>query len=160
MPQTAPKLAYRNSAYDAPANFRTRKLDKDRQGTNIKCPPSFGDCDDGYGNFMPETQERSYALNHSLLREVGQRGAHSNIDCLPIRNMSGDPVFAARPDRGTMYVLDHQLQPAYPFHPNSVMAYEPKPREDRGNFTEPKPFYIDTYGFQAPEYDRATGLMR
>tara|TARA_B100000073_G_scaffold194156_1_gene160745 strand:- start:825 stop:1154 length:330 start_codon:yes stop_codon:yes gene_type:complete len=109
---------------------------------------------------MPETQERSYALNSSIMREVGQRGVHSNIDLLPIRNMSADPVYAARPDRGTMYVLDHQLQPAYPIHPLSVMAYEAKPREDRGNFCAPKPFYIDTYGFQSPEYDRATGLIR
>lgn len=150
MPVTGAFRPHRNSAYDARAHFTTRTKDANRLGTKVIGPPTFGyPPEDGHGMFMDETQERSYGLNHSLLHEVGQRGAHSNIDCFPIRNMSTDSVFADRPDRGTCYVLDHQLQPAYPFHPLSVMAYQKKPMEDRGNFTaQPQPFYISTYGGQ------------
>ena len=137
---------HRNSAYDARASFGTRTREHNT-APSLKLKPSPGIPDeDGHGMFMDETQERSYGLNHSLMREVGQRGVHSNIDALPIRSMS-DGVYAARPDRGTTYCLDWQLQPAYPFHPLSTMAYQAKPKEDRGNVNPVQtPFFISNYG--------------
>ena len=141
---------YRNSAYDTGRfpHRRVREKEQNGCGGTVIGPPTFGwPEEDGHGMFMVKTQERSYGLNHALLREVGQRGAHSNIDAIPIRNMSVDGVFNARPDRGTCYVTDWQLQPAYPFHPLSVMGYDKKPTENRGCFDpEQKPFFISTYG--------------
>lgn len=112
---------------------------------NLNVPPGIPP-QDGEGYFMHETQERSYALNHSLMREVGQMGIHSNRDQIPQRAMDIDGVYATRPDRGTTYVLDWQLQPAYPFHPLSTMAYTPRPMENMGS-VDPlqRPFALDSY---------------
>ena len=143
--------ALRNSAYDARPNFTARTKGKNNAPTfkgNLTGPPGIPE-KDGHGMFMDETQERSYALNTSLMHEIGDRAAHSNMDCTPIRSMSGphgDGVFAARPDRGTTYALGWQLQPAHPFHPLSTMAYMRKPMENLGNIDPAqRPLFIDSY---------------
>ena len=112
---------------------------------NLSTPPGIPERDGG-GMMMEETQERSYALNHQLMREVGQQGVHSNIDAIPIRRMNMDAVFAERPDRGTTYRLGWQLAPCYPFHPLSKMAYSSKPMENMGNIDPAmRPLTIDSY---------------
>ena len=140
---------WRNSAFDAGPSMRVRKKEKDGVGVrfkgNLVGPPGIPE-KDGHGLFMDETQERSYALNYNLLRECGFQGAHSNLDAKPIRRMDSDGVFAARPDRGTTYQFGVQLQPAFPFHPLSKMAYSSKPMENLGNIDpRQRPHTIDTY---------------
>jgi hypothetical protein len=145
--------AWRNSAYDSGPRFAVRKKDQSGQSEvfkgNLSVPPGIPP-EDGEGYFMHETQERAYALNHGLMREVGMMGVHSNRDQIPTRSMANDGVFAARPDRGTTYMLDWQLQPAYPFHPMSTMAYTPRPMENMGHIDPlQRPFAVDTYQSQS-----------
>ena len=144
---------YRNNAYDAPARFATRRSAKSHQShiflQNLNQPPGLTEeLNNGQGHYMTQTQERSYALNNSQMREVGQRGVHSLIDVLPIRDMGVDGVFAARPDRGTMYRLDWQLAPCVPIHPLSVMGYAQRAREGRPFDPQQRLLYIDTYDRQ------------
>ena len=148
----------RHSGYDARANFRVRKQDKNEQAQvflgNLSKPPGIPERDGG-GQFMEETQERSYALNFQLMREVGYQGAHSNTDALPIRRMDKDAVFAERPDRGTCYTLDWQLNPCYPIHPLSKMGYSSKPMENLGNIDpRQRPLTIDNYAVPHPSETR------
>ena len=144
----------RNQAYDAPRTFRTRAKEKDKGQVTHYLPldrgiPPGGTDAQGYTHYMQETSEYSFALNNSLMHEVGQRGVHSNIDAIPIRQMGTDGVFATRPDRGTVYDLGTQYQPAYPIHPLSTLAYTKRPIEQHGNFDPAqRPLFIDTYQTQ------------
>ena len=146
--------AYRSQAYDAPKTFRTRAKAADKSQTVHHLPldrgiAPGGTVESGHSHYMEETSEYSYALNTGLMREVGQRGVHSNIDAIPIRPMAADGVYAARPDRGTMYDLGVQYQPAYPIHPLSTLAYIKRPIEDHGNFDpQQRPLFIDSYQSQ------------
>ena len=143
--------AYRSQAYDAPKSFRTRARAADKSQACHYLPldrgiPPGGTYECGHCHYMEETSEYSYALNNGLMREVGQRGIHSNIDAIPIRQMGTDGVFAGRPDRGTVYDLGVQLQPAYPIHPLSHLGYVRRPREKNGNYDPGmQPLFIDTY---------------
>ena len=148
----------RHSAYDARASFKVRKQDQSQSARkflgNLNTPPGIPSRDGG-GQMMEETQERSYALNQQLMREVGMRGVHSNIDAIPARRMDTDAVFAERPDRGTCYRLDWQLQPAYPIHPLSKLGYSSKPMENLGNFDSTQvPLTIDNYATPHPNETR------
>lgn len=153
---------WRNSAYDVAPNFagtvkRDKQMVAQRFKGNLVGPPGIPERQ-GHGLFMEETQERAYALNYSLLRECGFQGAHSNLDTKPIRRMSADGVFAARPDRGTTYQLGWQLQPAYPFHPLGKMARHTKPMENLGNIDpQQKPLTIDSY--HSPHPPNSTKLQ-
>ena len=145
--------AYRSQAYDAPRNLRTRTKDKNNQTVHYlpldRGIPPGGTYECGHCHYMEETSEYSYALNNGLMREVGQRGVHSNIDAVPIRAMTTDGVFASRPDRGTVYDLGVQYQPAYPIHPLSTLAYIRRPIEQHGNYDpQQRPLFIDTYQSQ------------
>ena len=151
---------WRNSAFDAGPSMRARKKEKDNVGVrfkgNLVGPPGIPERE-GHGMFMDATQEGSYAKNFQLLRECGFQGAHSNLDVKPIRRMNTDGVFAARPDRGTTYQFGVQLQPAYPFHPLSKMAYSSKPMENLGNIDpRQRPLTIDSY--HGPHPNNSTEL--
>ena len=146
--------AYRSQAYDAPKSFRTRAKAADKSQAATYLPldrgiPPGGTYEGGHTHYMEETQEYSYGLNTSLMHEVGQRGIHSNIDQIPTRSMTADGVYAARPDRGTMYDLGVQYQPARAFDPLSTLAYIKRPIERHGNFDpHQRPLFIDTYQTQ------------
>ena len=145
--------AHRSQAYDAPKTFRTRAKAADKQTVHYlpldRGIAPGGTYEGGHTHYMEETQEYSYALNHGLMHEVGQRGVHSNIDAIPVRNMSVDGVFSNRPDRGTVYDLGVQYQPAYPIHPLSTLGYTKRPIEQHGNFDpQQRPLFIDTYQSQ------------
>ena len=145
--------AYRNSAYDNPnASRRVRTKEKDHSAVtqlgNLHVPPGVSDHCGHLGDlYMEQTQQNSYALNHGLMREVGQQGVHSLLDVYPNRHMGHDATFAARPAAGTEYVLDWQLQPAEPFHPLAAHMYIKRPIEQNGNYDPAqRPFMFSTYG--------------
>ena len=139
----------RNSAYNQRASFASRKKSQDKSAYHLlpyeRGLPPGGTYECGKCHDLELVQEYTFATAPGLMQSTGFQGTHSNTDEIPIRNMATDGIFDLRPDRGTVYDLGTQLNPAYALHPLSTLAYNPKIERDGNYDPEQRPFMIDTY---------------